>query len=248
MLHFFRNIRKQLLGDGKTGKYFKYAVGEILLVVIGILIALQINNWNELRKDQNQLTRAITSLRNDLVKDSLRIHRDLELTKPEVTNDSLLIVKIRDASTTFDTLVHLFQSRFKDYAVARINYNRSTYDNIVSTESFELLPDTIRASLTNYYTFLGYRENISYIVNDLYITRLQNFTQNVVTTTPKSAMSPHLYKILWEDLNPQEFTSQFIGLLSMRRTLWWSYKRELTQVLEQTRNQIDLLNSYLDEN
>jgi hypothetical protein len=50
MIRFFREIRYDLMEKNKTGKYFKYAVGEIVLVVIGILIALQINNWNENRK------------------------------------------------------------------------------------------------------------------------------------------------------------------------------------------------------
>lgn len=50
MIKFFRTIRQNLLSEGKTGKYLKYAIGEIILVVIGILIALQINNWNEERK------------------------------------------------------------------------------------------------------------------------------------------------------------------------------------------------------
>ena len=50
MIKFFRKIRQNLLSEGKTGKYLKYAIGEIVLVVIGILIALQINNWNENRK------------------------------------------------------------------------------------------------------------------------------------------------------------------------------------------------------
>jgi hypothetical protein len=50
MIKFFRHIRKTLLNEGKTSKYFKYAIGEIVLVVIGILIALQINTWNENRK------------------------------------------------------------------------------------------------------------------------------------------------------------------------------------------------------
>ncbi len=52
MIKFFRKIRKNLLNEGKTSKYFKYAIGEIILVVIGILIALQINNWNEDKIDR----------------------------------------------------------------------------------------------------------------------------------------------------------------------------------------------------
>jgi len=50
MIKFFRKIRQNLLSEGKTGKYFKYALGEIILVMIGILLALQVNNWNERRK------------------------------------------------------------------------------------------------------------------------------------------------------------------------------------------------------
>ncbi|MCD2260282.1 DUF6090 family protein [Psychroserpens luteolus] len=52
MIKFFRHIRRSLLSEGKTAKYLKYAIGEILLVVIGILIALGINNWNENLKAQ----------------------------------------------------------------------------------------------------------------------------------------------------------------------------------------------------
>ena len=54
MIKFFRQIRKSLLMENKISKYFKYAIGEIVLVVIGILIALQINNWNETRKERNE--------------------------------------------------------------------------------------------------------------------------------------------------------------------------------------------------
>jgi len=51
MIDFFRKIRHTLISKGQTGKYLKYAIGEIILVVIGILIALQVNNFNENRKD-----------------------------------------------------------------------------------------------------------------------------------------------------------------------------------------------------
>ena len=54
MIKFFRNIRKRLLGENRFSRYLIYVLGEILLVVIGILIALQINNWNEARKERKK--------------------------------------------------------------------------------------------------------------------------------------------------------------------------------------------------
>jgi len=51
MIKFFRHIRKTLISENKMGKYFKYAVGEIILVMIGILLALQVNTWNTNRKN-----------------------------------------------------------------------------------------------------------------------------------------------------------------------------------------------------
>lgn len=63
MLKFFRKIRQDLIAEGKTTKYLKYAIGEIILVVIGILIALQINNWNEGRKESNKERLLLSNLK-----------------------------------------------------------------------------------------------------------------------------------------------------------------------------------------
>ena len=69
MIKFFRHIRKSLISENKMGKYFKYAIGEILLVVIGILIALQINNWNERKKSTSQLRAQLVAIQNDINSD-----------------------------------------------------------------------------------------------------------------------------------------------------------------------------------
>jgi hypothetical protein len=66
----------------KTGKYLKYAIGEIILVVIGILIALQINNWNESRKQSTSEKEFITSVKNDLKQDKAFIQLIVELIEP----------------------------------------------------------------------------------------------------------------------------------------------------------------------
>ncbi len=70
MIGFFRKIRKKLADDNKPAKYFRYAIGEIVLVMVGILLALQVNNWNEERKAKNTeillLNEFIVSLKTDL--------------------------------------------------------------------------------------------------------------------------------------------------------------------------------------
>jgi len=66
MLRFFRQIRQRLLTDNKFSKYLLYAVGEILLVVIGILIAIQLDTWNEVVKEKSQEKEMLNNLLDDL--------------------------------------------------------------------------------------------------------------------------------------------------------------------------------------
>ena len=63
MIKFFRKIRQNLLMENKTGKYFKYAIGEILLVVIGILIAIQLNEWRNDKANANQKQNVLLALK-----------------------------------------------------------------------------------------------------------------------------------------------------------------------------------------
>lgn len=79
MLRFFRTIRKKLIEQDNVRKYLLYAVGEILLVVIGILIALQINNWNEEKKMDRMVSQALSEIREDLVQDTLTLQSRITL-------------------------------------------------------------------------------------------------------------------------------------------------------------------------
>jgi len=74
MLTFFRKIRKTLLESGSTRRYLLYAIGEIALVVIGILIAVQINNLNEVKIQRNLEQEALARLLEDLQQDADRLH------------------------------------------------------------------------------------------------------------------------------------------------------------------------------
>lgn len=75
MIKLFRNIRKKLIEQGKTTNYLKYAIGEIILVVIGILIALQINNNNELNKQRSKEVQFLKNLKSDLIFEESELER-----------------------------------------------------------------------------------------------------------------------------------------------------------------------------
>jgi len=77
MIKFFRKIRQNLISEGKTTNYLKYAFGEIVLVVIGILIALSINNWNEKRKIEKMGKEYIREIYTDLTNDILNLNEIL---------------------------------------------------------------------------------------------------------------------------------------------------------------------------
>jgi Family of unknown function (DUF6090) len=75
VIKFFRKIRQQLLAEHRVSKYLIYAIGEIILVVIGILIALQINNSNELNKQRAKEVQFLKNLKSDLVFEESELER-----------------------------------------------------------------------------------------------------------------------------------------------------------------------------
>jgi len=99
MIKFFRHIRKSLLMENKTGRYFKYAIGEIVLVVIGILIALQINNWNEDIKKDYKKFKVLNALKTEFTENLSQINF-VETYHYKATNAALSILNLR--STGFD--------------------------------------------------------------------------------------------------------------------------------------------------
>ncbi len=74
MIKLFRKIRQQLVSENRFSKYLLYAIGEILLVVIGILIALYINNWNQQKQSQNEFNNILSTIKTDLERDTLIAH------------------------------------------------------------------------------------------------------------------------------------------------------------------------------
>jgi len=98
MIKFFRKIRQQLLTENKFSKYFIYAIGEIILVVIGILIALSINNWNEDRKDRKAEAQALIDLKMEFDRNQELLEL-LTSTKQQLENEGRAYLNIITDST-----------------------------------------------------------------------------------------------------------------------------------------------------
>jgi len=154
MLTFFRRIRKGLLGDGATSKYLLYAIGEIALVVIGILIALQINNWNSQKLDNKLESEYLGRLQSDLQFDLETLNWSLPYVgeKKEALKRALQLIKT-DTLIHSDTLTQILDVSTRLSISIRINRQNATYSELVSTGNLNLIRNYhLRNRITEYYT------------------------------------------------------------------------------------------------
>ena len=86
MINFLRRIRRDLINENKTSIYLIYAVGEVVLVVFGILIALQIDNWNEGRKQEVIEIQFLKSIKQDLISDTIYFNRRTKQSEDLINN------------------------------------------------------------------------------------------------------------------------------------------------------------------
>ena len=103
MLRIFRNIRQKLAAENKVMAYLRYAIGEILLVVIGILIALQVNNWNENRKEHLIEIKYLKNLKHDLQSDStdLVYYKNIRVGQANAARELIELAKTKNVSDVF---------------------------------------------------------------------------------------------------------------------------------------------------
>ena len=140
MIKLFRRIRFNLMETGKTSKYFKYAIGEIILVVIGILIALQINNWNETRKTANKESIVLSNIHNEFKENKIQLDTILIIHKMVHHNCTKIInlfpIQSKPEPAVLDSLsVYLGKS----YGQYTFNPSQSSINALTSTSSFDII-------------------------------------------------------------------------------------------------------------
>jgi hypothetical protein len=148
MIPFFRKIRKKMADDNRPLKYMRYAIGEIVLVVIGILIALQINNWNEDRKQQQVEVKYFYNLKNDLLADLQLLDNMIHLSSTKVIAAKTIKIKAdRDSIGSVYDFSHEMQTLI---FVGEFRPNDNTYEEMKSSGNFSTIGnDDLKLKLMN---------------------------------------------------------------------------------------------------
>ena len=170
---FFRNLRRKLNSNSLVKKYLFYSIGEVLLVMVGILLALQVNNWNEERKLIREGKRYIQDIYQDLSKDRDNLQRIMDRLN-EQYNTSAWVLDIHgsppeDELDTIEYTKNLLMSSFP-FVVHRAD---NTYDDLKSSGKREVVRDDELITLLNEFYFL-------------YDLRISNFNE-----LPKTARYEH---------------------------------------------------------
>lgn len=235
MLLFFRKIRSDLMKKNKTINYLKYAIGEIVLVVIGILIALQINNWNEDRKDQLRLKNHYLELLNELKNDK-EILKDIVNWVREFNNQAFEISEFINSSQTKIDTAKIIAGLLNVEAYGFFSVSKSAYTTLLSSGDIQLIENTeLKNALSIYHDVTNWdwtahngnlKEVIelysSYVHNflppllfrDYYISIFSDYLKNETFNTYVPDNKP---KIEWEKLkNDEKFKDIISQLLTYR--------------------------------
>ena len=173
MIQFFRKTRQKLLQESRFTKYLLYAVGEIVLVVIGILIALQINNYSESQKERKQEKILLTNLSNDVGLDILQIENNTTLSRERLSRlDSLVqLLKTPDSIDVANFVRQSYEFVFDQY----FKSNSGIFDEAVSSGKMSYVKnESLRQRIFNYYRNAKdtYTDGTTRQITDEFITPL----------------------------------------------------------------------------
>ena len=198
MIKFFRKIRQSNLKEGKIANYIKYALGEILLVMIGILLALQVNNWNENRKNYAKSKNYLTEIESDLKKDTINFNSGIEILNELIADEEWVLSTSDYTYKDVNRLWDCFSGWYMDYEI-----NDRTFQKIQNEGSSKLDGfDSLAEKINNYYTTIKARTKSFTDWDKKDVTERQTYLRDLEETIE---FSNHRMK----ELNDNQFMKEF---------------------------------------
>lgn len=245
MIKFFRKIRYDLMENNKTGKYLKYAIGEIVLVMVGILLALQINNWNEMQKSNKKEEANLKSLKSEMMT-SLK----------ELKNDFLSSQSFLEATLNIRSYIEikpaLVDSMYRDfYRSIEFDYTfpkKSTYETLKSGNLELIKSDSLRMLITDVYESsyqrilrkIDTRRNAARVLFPYYQEHFRTIRVNDSISQYRRIGIPNDFDSL---INDAEYETLIMEAISGRRMA----KRDLENAINRVENCINQIDKYLEQ-
>jgi len=191
MVKFFNKIRKQMLDQNKTGRYLKYAIGEIILVMIGILLALQVNNWNTNRELKKEELKIMKSLHEEFSENLARFD-DIYARQEYRWKSIEILMTIHLKEFSLDSLRTLDNGVGDQYTFDPF---QGIYNSIINSGKIELISnDLLKKKIARFQDLLNdYKEEeintMNFTANNFYPFIIGNFVINFNVTFGKATMT-----------------------------------------------------------
>jgi hypothetical protein len=243
MFRFFRQLRKNLIGNGQVRRYFLYALGEIALVVIGILLALQIDAWNTERIERKKEILYLKEIRANLEDDLNNVEYSIDFNQHKDSIIHLCLSTMLQAKSDEEAMLKILENMpiLAEFSV--YTQNRVAFNNMLSAENIDLVSsDSLRTRISSFYS----EENLLFGMQD----RVRELTRSFVDNITPMLMNRESIKVFFgkssefataEDLQFRKNRMVFGDLFGMQRNLGFhtDYLKAYRQEIEALLSQID---------
>ena len=199
-MKLFRGFRQQLIHDKNLKKYLLYAIGEILLVMIGILLAFQVDNWNEDREKKIEEIRTYENIREQILGDKRNIEGQINYNKKYMTQFEYgQKIIMENDRTQLDTLASIIRNltNYSDF-----DHEGNIYETLVNSGKIQLLRNQ---RIVNRVRLLEQRYN--------YVNRMENISYEIMMGYAAPGITPVMNFVTAEIVNPERiFSNEFQNL------------------------------------
>lgn len=233
MISFLRKIRQNLLSEGKTTNYLKYAIGEIVLVVIGILIALQINNWNENRKERLVEQKILQAINNDLKTDIVAMKSMLETESAAVVSNRQLITILKDNQSAYKTE---YSNKFKSINRYDLFFPKKTGYESLKSKGIEIIQnDSLKSQIVSLYDFeYATTAEMMDLKKQMFLGSNPIFNEFLETVDDGSRIP-----VNYSGLKNSAIFMNFLTHITAEKTIFINFSRATLKIMEITNTNIE---------
>lgn len=236
MITFLRKIRHKLLSQNRVTRYFAYALGEIILVVIGILIALQINLWNEGQKQEKSRILFTESLIQELEIDSLFLTETMNVLSNRIGVLANIKSRINTSNANLDTIDFIMKYEYDPSFVNGIVLNKNTFSTLASSGQISLFNNQDAGQIQSYYQLVLDLESFQTGQLDFYRDTFSKFLEKVPSADNMEAyplLKPGKLKDqIWKGVNMEEARLQFLGITTLQNHIFLTFRNMDLELME----------------